>query len=190
MYRKAKPLRPEEAFEDDSQDAQLSQAAFVLATGLIVAGYGDQLESEPDFLVPEATAVVSKGTPSVDEALQALDIARASHVSHASPDLIKDRGVDLASKTIVDADPVAGVALIEASTHSTSPVVRTSAAAAAVSATGPREDLVGILESGVDDDDDLVRDVSATALAHVDLGNQKLRALVGEDPDLGSQQGG
>ena len=187
MFREVEPVRPEEAFADESEAAQLSQAAFLLAISLLITGDGERLDPDPEFELPSGDDLMAQGQVPYAQAVAELDVELETHIAEQLPELPRDLGPQLA-KRAASADALAAKALIEASTHSEYPVVRASAAAAAISASGERDDLISILEKGVGSDDELARDISATALANVNQNHPRLQELVVEvEPSEGSQ---
>ncbi|HUG84553.1 MAG TPA: hypothetical protein VMM13_08300, partial [Euzebya sp.] len=73
----------------------------------------------------------------------------------------------LSQRLYADPGPEYAAALVEAGMHNPDRMVRTAAAASALDTTGPREDVVAVLEAGVDDRDPTTRDIARLALARV-----------------------
>ena len=82
--------------------------------------------------------------------------------------------------------PVTAAALVEVNLHSDSPLVRTSAAVAALDTAGgaQRTDVVARLVEGADASDDLTRQIARIGLARVDPEHDKLAHLVGRPHEL------
>ena len=188
MYHEVEPLRAENAFTHDSEDAQLSQAAFLMGTGLVIGGYRETMDDPSDFVFPDFARMESKPKVGVQEAVAYLDVDLDTHISKDLPDLPRELGPKLAAEVVESAEPRAALALIEASTHSVYSIVRTCAAASAINASEAREDLVKILEEEVRSDDPLTSDVAATALANHDPEHPALAALVEDETEPGEQR--
>ncbi len=183
MYRRAAPIPGPDAFSAEGEAAQLSQAAFLLATSLILTGDGDRLDGDRRFPLPDRRRLQASGPIDYERIVSTLDIDLATHRAKRSPRLVHDRGPQLAVRA-AEADTEAACALIEASTHSDAPVVRAAAAAAAVITSGARDDLVHELVEGIGSEDELARDISATALANVRADHPRLLELAVEiEPD-------
>jgi hypothetical protein len=188
VYRNVRPIAPQDSFDDDSEAGQLSQAAFLLATSLVVSGRRYAVEEEPDFEIPDPAALEAKTTPSYGEAVAYLDIDIESHEQERITDLAKAKGRSLATESIERAEPLPAVALLEASTHSEHELVRVAAAASAATATGPRESLIKLLDEGLESDDELVWEISATSLAQIDPAYPKLGQYVADDGEGNGQE--
>ncbi|MCP4307662.1 MAG: alpha/beta hydrolase [bacterium] len=183
-YREITPVTGPEAFEERSRDATLSQAAIVLAAGAGVGGRGEALEADADLELPAMTAIERTRKMPVEQAVSQLDIDVATHVS--SPDLhIPSSATTRIAKQLVD-KPTANTAaaLIEANLHSSSTLVRTAAAAAALDTTGPREDIEQRLVDSCSHRDPLVRDLGRVGIARVDPDHEALRYVVGRPAPL------
>ena len=189
MYRKAAPMDVPDAFEDDSDDAQLTQSAFLLSSALVVGGYEDRVQVG-EFLGFDADALSRKTRPTYDTAIRSKLDVDTDTIDHGArhDDLYRSKARQLAMQTRDEGEPEDAVALMAAGTQSDHQLVRVSAAAAATIATEPREALIDVLVEGVDSEDELVVDVAATALANIDPDHPALEPLVGDDPEAGPQR--
>ncbi len=183
-YREVTPLAGPEAFEEDSRGARMSQAAIVLAVGAAVGG-GLQRVPEPDALgLPADLDRIERAQPlTVQDAIRDLDIDLPSHLQPALR-LPLATSAALARRLVEHPETQTAAALVEASLHSDSPLVRTSAAVAALDTTGPREDVVARLAEGARHRDELTRDLGRTGLARVDPQHAVLRHLAGRPSPL------
>lgn len=183
-YREITPVTGPEAFEERSRDAVMSQAAMVLATGAGVGGRAEVLEAGVDLELPSMTAIERKRKMPIEQAVSQLDIDVETHMSR--PDLrVPGSATASIAKQLVD-KPTANTAaaLIEANMHSSSPLVRTAAAAAALDTTGPREDIEQRLVTASHHRDPLVRDLGRVGLARVNPNHDALRHIIGRPAPL------
>ena len=177
-----------EAFERDDASSQLAQAAFLLllrnelrlrrGSSTPQAGRVAFDEAwEQDVARFKIPAIPSEGRRySLDEALGESGIA-AHRRSWRDADELRTAAWLLADLLQEEPSDLAAAALIGVCTLSPDPIVRTAAAAAAFEIIAEPTRLLRILAKGARDDDPLVRDLAATALARVSPEHPALRAL-------------
>lgn len=179
MYRTFSPIPGPDAFEEHGKDAELSQAAFVLASSAGVGGYAEVVPEAEEFPLPDLPKLHRKTPIKTDRAMKYLDVE--SREMLGTPDLrIAPRDAAPLARDLMDKpDAVKCASLVEASMHNPSRLVRTAAAASAIDTTGPREDVLAVLVESAGHRDHLIRDVARTALARVQPDHPKLKRLKG-----------
>lgn len=183
-YREAIPIPGPEAFEERSRSAQLSQAAFVLATGSGVAGYGNRMPRQKEMVLPELAKLERKRKIPIERALTYLDVDTAAYTEQQDLKVPAAEGAALARQLIDRPDPIRAASLVEASMHSRHQLVRTAAAVAALDTTGPRPDVMHCLSEGAGARDPLTRDIARVALGRIDRTHEALKNVVGRPARL------
>ena len=183
-YREITPVTGPEAFEERSRDALMSQAAMVLAAGAGVGGRAEALEADTDLELPVMTAIERKRKMPVEQAVSQLDIDVETHVTRPDLRIPGSASANIAKQLVDRPTANTAAALIEANMHSSSPLVRTAAAAAALDTTGPREDIEQQLAAASRHRDPLVRDLGRVGLARVNPKHEALRHIVGRPAPL------
>lgn len=183
-YREIEPVRGPEAFEERGRDAVMSQAAIVLAAGAGVGGRAEKLEPVGELDLPPMAQIVRKRKMPVEQAVSQLDIDVATHVSRPDVRFPGSATANIAKQLVDKPAANTAAALIEANMHSSSPLVRAAAAAAALDTTGPREDVERRLVEASRHRDPLVRDLGRVGLARVDPNHDALRNVVGRPAPL------
>lgn len=196
------PPKGPEAFTNDSDVYAQAQAAILL--GMAVQLRGDQLkedarasavgeeapvlesvpgaEAEDEFplpqLRPSAERVPFESSQDITESVAAISVESAGAEPQAR--------TALAERAFGDPTPENAAALIHASLFHPDPLVRVAAAAAALPVTTEIETAMNVLREGTQSDDELVREVAATALARYAPEDDALRAVRGpnESPAL------
>ena len=181
-YREVTPVPGPAAFRARGRDARMSQAAIVLSAGAAVGGRWEQLDApEAIGLPPELGRIERSGGVSLEDALAPLEVDVASHVSAGRRTFPPATSAQLTESLVERPHPVTAATLVEVNLHSDSPLVRTSAAVAALDTAGgaQRTDVVARLVEGADASDDLTRQIARIGLARVDPEHDKLAHLVG-----------
>lgn len=183
-YREITPVTGPEAFEERSRDAAMSQAAIVLAAGAGVGGRADALEPVADLELPSMAPIERKRKMPVAQAVSQLDMDLDTHLSRPDLRLPGSAAAKIARQLVDKPAANTAAALIEANMHSSSPLVRTAAATAALDTTGPREDIERCLVEASHHRDPLVRDLGRVGLARVNPDHDALRNVVGRPAPL------
>lgn len=178
------PIPGPEAFEQRDREAQLSQAAFLLAAGAAVGGEADQVPRATPLGLPPLGTLQSPRRLSLSRAMKRVDLGMAEHVQHLELRIPPEACAHLAREVVDHPTPDAAAALVEASLHSPHPLVRTAAAVAALDTTGPRPDLIARLAEGAQSRDELTRALGRTGLGRADPDHEALRHLVGRPAPL------
>lgn len=188
-YQAPAPIPGPEAFEERGKDAQMSQAAFVLAAGAGVGGHAERIPSSEQFPLPQLEPLERQRRMKPERAMHYLDVEPKEMLEQPDLRIPSDASAPLARDLYDKPDPVRAASLIEACLHSPSRLVRTAAAASALDTTGPREDLMAILDESAGHRDELIRDLARTALARVDPNHPRLQRLRGRQAELGRGRG-
>jgi hypothetical protein len=178
------PIPGPEAFGLRDREAQLSQAAFLLATGAAVSGEADQVPRATPLDLPPLGMLLSPQRLSLPRALRGVDLSVTEHLEHPDLQIPSEACTHLAREVVDHPTPDAAAALIEASLHSPHPLVRTAAAVAALDTTGPRPDLIARLAEGARSRDELTRALGRTGLGRAAPAHEALRHLVGQPAPL------
>ena len=180
-YRVEEPVRGPEAFESTTNEAVLSQAALLLSAGAAHLGRGPVFEEDQEqrsqFPLPDLRPLAEAPPTPVAQALSSLDLSLDDHEAGPIPEVAQE-SPRLARELYDDPTPERAATLVEACLHSDQPVVRVAAAATVLEITEPRGRVRQILIDGLESEDELTRDLSATSLAKVDPANEALRRLV------------
>lgn len=184
IYRSIQPVPGPEAFEEKGRSAQLSQAAFVLSAAAGVAGEADRVETSDRFPLPDLEPLVRTRRFTVAQALKPLDIDPTNYVSEFSGEIDSAVGGEFARQLVDKPKPQTAAALVEASLHSPSEVVRTAAAAAALDTTGPRDDVIAQLVTSTRAKDETTRTLARVALARSQPENEALEGLAIARPKI------
>lgn len=181
-WMSVEPVPAPEAFEEQSESGQLSQAALVLSVGAAAAGHADVVPRYERLQLPDLEGLRVTEPMVVGEALRPLDLSIADHIER--PNLrIEPEAVTPMARSLADRpDPMVAASMIEASQHSPHRVVRTAAAVAALDTTGPREDLVARLAEESHARDELVRELARIGLGRVVPDHAALRNVVVRHP--------
>ena len=176
------PVPAPEAFEDQSEAGQLSQAALLLSVGAAAAGHADIVPTDEHLELPALHPLRATTPMDVGEATRYVDLSVADHL--ARPDLrIEPVAVAPLARRLVDRpDPGLAASMIEASQHSPHRVVRTAATVAALDTTGPREDLLARLADDARARDELVRELARIGLGRVAPDHEALDNVVVRSP--------
>lgn len=181
-YAESTPVPGPEAFETAGRDAELSRAAIVLSAGAAVAGRSARLD-RPDALALSARGLSRIGRTEkfrVADAAAPLDVDLRTHLEDRTLRLPAATGSALTRSLIDSPDAVTAAALVEASLHNESLLVRTSAAIAALDTTGPRVDVLEQLLEGARSRDPLTRQLGRIGVARVAPQHPLLLRLVGQ----------
>jgi hypothetical protein len=178
------PIPGPEAFEQRDREAQLSQAAFLLASGAAVGGEADQVPRATPLELPPLGALLSPRKLSLSRAMKRVDLGMTEHVQQPDLRIPSAACAHLAREVVDHPTPDAAAALVEASLHSPHPLVRTAAAVAALDTTGPRPDLIERLAEGARSRDELTRALGRTGLGRAAPDHDALRHLVGRPAPL------
>jgi hypothetical protein len=181
-YTESTPVPGPEAFETAGRDAELSRAAIVLSAGAAVAGRAQRLD-RPDALALSARSlsrIARADKLRVADATAPLDIDLRTHLGDRALRLPASTGSALTRSLIDSPDAVTAAALVEASLHSESLLVRTSAAIAALDTTGPRVDVLEQLLEGARSRDPLTRELGRIGVARVAPAHPLLLRLVSQ----------
>lgn len=177
----ATPIPGPAAFAARGRDARLSQAAIVLAVGAAAGGEPHRVDSPAEIGLPADLA--SMGRPElipVDEAVAPLDTDLSDRRRRLPP----ATSVELMTRLADRPEPITAAALVEANLRSGSRLVRTAAAVAALSTTGPREDVLAQLVDGASRGDALTKEIGRIGVARVDPQHDVLRRVVGRPSPL------
>ena len=178
------PVGGPDAFAGRGRDARLSQAAIVLAIGAAAGGVPERVDESEALGLPDDLAACGQPEPiPVAQAAAPLAVELDEHVGQPRP-LPAGTSVGLMSRLIEQPDPVTAAALVEANLHNESRLVRTAAAVAALSTTGPRDDLLAHLVEGATRGDQLTKDIARIGVARIDPQHDVLRHLVGRPSPL------
>jgi hypothetical protein len=177
VYRKIQPIPGPEAFEELGRSARFSQAAFVLSAGAGVGGAPERVEFSERFPLPALDRLAQAKHFTVAQAASRLDVDTAEYVAGFTGVIPSAEGARLARDLYDRPQPQTAAALVEASLHSPSQVVRTAAAAAALDTTGPRDDVVAQLVASTRAKDETTRALARVALARSQPGNEALVGL-------------
>jgi hypothetical protein len=180
-YVSVEPVPGPEAFEDQSVAGQLSQAALLLSTEAGVSGRVERIERSEQFPLPELAELRSRKRLTVAEATDHLDVDLRRHAVGFLPEVATEQAPRIARELYAHPDPGWAASLIEASLHSPHQIVRVAAAAAALGVTRSRRKLREVLAEGARSEDELTKELAATALARVDPTNSSLAELVSEE---------
>lgn len=176
-YNAPKPVPAPYAFELDSRDAYYSQAAFLMATGLILSGYMDALDegsvgkvvSDADdnsqFPLPDPIKLAYSRRHLPERVLARHGVDFGQHIREKRPSLALNLTPRLAANLLESPNADDAIALIELSTHHSNQIVRTGAAVASSCSLGLRSDTYHILEEGIGSADDLIHQVAAAGMA-------------------------
>ena len=178
------PIAGTDAFAGRGRDARLSQAAIVLAVGAAAGGVPERVDEPTALGLPDDLAACGQSDPiPVARAVAPLAVELDEHLGAPQP-LPAATSVGLMSELLARPDPVTAAALVEANLHSPSRLVRTAAAVAALSTTGPRDDLLAHLVDGASRGGRLTRAIARIGVARIDPQNEVLRHLVGRPSPL------
>lgn len=183
-YREITPVTGPEAFEARSRDAVMSQAAIVLAVGAAVGGRAEALQPVTDLELPAMAPIERKRKMPLQQAVSKLDIDVETHVSRPDLRIPASTTARLAKQLVERPQATTAAALIEANLHSSSPLVRAAAAAAAIDTTGSREDIEQRLVEASHHRDPLVRDLGRVALARISPEHEALQSVIGSPAPL------
>ena len=172
------PVPGPEAFEQRTADARYSQAALMLSVSAAVAGRDEVVEEEPGFPLPSPTALRRTGGVSVREAAEVLDVDTDAYVEGTAGPLPGREARRMARRVFDDPAPEHAAALVEAGMQSDDRVVRTAAAVSALDTTGPREEVLAVLEESADSRDPTTRDMARIGLSRINPQHPKLARLV------------
>ncbi len=183
--RNATPLAGPDAFAATGRDARLSQAAIVLSVGAAAGGVPDRVDHPTDIGLPADLSAMGRPEPiPVAEASASLDLDVSAHLARRGGSIGPDTCVELMNRLVEQPDPITGAALVEASLHSGSRLVRTAAAVAALDTTGPRDDLLDQLLEGAARGDALTKDLARIGVARVNPQHAILHRVVGRPSAL------
>ncbi len=178
-YREVTPIAGQEAFQSVGRDAELSQAAIVLAAGAAVGGQADRIDRPEALALPEGLREIGREHKfPVGEAAAALDLDLRTHLDDRALRLPPSASAELTRQLIDRPTASTAAALVEANLHSDSQLVRTSAAVAALDTTGPRDDVLDRLVEGARSRDALTREIGRIGVARVAPQHAVLRRLV------------
>lgn len=163
----AQPVPGPEAFEENSADARLSQAALVLSTAAGVAGETEGVDHSERFPLPDLDRLYHPAPISMAEAAGPIDIDTAEYVAGYTGEITQAESARLARRLYQDPEPETAAALVETALHSQYRLVRTAGAAAALDTTGPREDVLAVLDDSARNGDPTSRDLARVALARI-----------------------
>lgn len=181
----ATPVPGPEAFTREDRDARLSQAAIVLSLGAAVAGEPNRVDSPTEIGLPQDLTVLHSGEHiPVEEAAAPLGIPLTDHLAHRRTDIPATARAGLMNRLLDQPEPIGAAAVIEASLHSGSRLVRTAAAMAALDTTGPRDDVLAQLVDGASRGDALTKDIGRIGVARVAPQHPVLRNVVGRPSGL------
>jgi hypothetical protein len=178
------PIPGPEAFEQRDREAQLSQAAFLLAIGAAVSGQADRVPRATPLDLPPLGTLLSAQKLSLSRAMRGVDLGMTEHLQQLDLEIPSEACVPLAREVVDHPTPDAAAALVETSLHSPHLLVRTAAAVAALDTTGPRPDLIARLAEGAQSRDELTRDLARTGLGRAAPDHEVLRHLVGQPAPL------
>lgn len=184
MYRKFSPIPGPDAFEERGKDAELSQAAFVLASSAGVGGFAEAVPSSELFPLPDLPKLHRKTRMDPVRAMSYLDVEPQEMLERPDMRIGAREVAPLARRLMDEPDAVRVASLVEASMHSPSRLVRTAAAASAFDTTGPRADVRAVLVDSAGHRDELIRDIARTGLARIEPDHPKLRRLRGRQAKL------
>jgi hypothetical protein len=162
-----RPVPAPEAFERSGPDARLAQAALLLAAGAGVAGATQSVETDEQFPLPPMPPLRRAERMSVREAAASLSVDTEAYARGEIPVLPPGEAARAARRLYEDPTPEHAAALVEAGLHHRDRLVRTAAAVSALDTTGPREDVVAILERSVHARDADTREIARIGLARV-----------------------
>jgi pimeloyl-ACP methyl ester carboxylesterase len=179
------PVPVQDAFGRRDRDARMSQAAAVLAIGAAARGLPDRVDHPEAIGLPADITPLGRAEPvPVAEAVAPLPVDVDEHLRNRRLRIPAATSADLVAGLITDPDPVTAAALVEANLHSDSPLVRTSAAVAAIDTTGPRDDVLAQLVQGATSTDALTRDIGRIGLARIAPAHPALSNLIGSPAAL------
>lgn len=176
------PIPPTEAFTRTGGDARYAQAALLLSLGAAAAGATESVEITADFPLPPLGPLRQEKVMPLEQAADALTVSTRAYVRGEVGTIPSSEAARLTRRVFDDPTPPAAAALVEAGLHHPDRLVRTAAAASALDTTGPRPDVVAVLEAGVGDRDPTTRDVARVALARVLPQHPRLAELVVRPP--------
>lgn len=186
-YREPTPIPGPEAFEERSRSARMSQAAFLLATSAGIGGHAESIQRETAFPLPAIEQMEHPASMTPTQAMRHLDADSDEMLAGPSFRIAAKDVAPLARDVLDQPDPMIAASLIEGSLHSPDLLVRTAAAASALDTTGPREDIVAVLEEGSRSRDNLVHDIARTGLARARPHHPRFRYLVGKEPRVATK---
>ncbi|MDN5858222.1 MAG: hypothetical protein L0H84_06315 [Pseudonocardia sp.] len=176
----ATPIPGPDAFAARGRDARLSQAAIVLSVGAAASGEAERVDDAAEIGLPPDLAAMGRAAPiPLDEAVAPLGVDPTEHVTDRRLPMPPATSVELMTRLADRPDPITAAALVEANMHSASRLVRTAAAVAALSTTGPRDDVLALLVEGAARGDALTREIGRIGVARVDPQHTVLRHIVG-----------
>jgi hypothetical protein len=179
------PVPVQAAFGRRDRDARMSQAAVMLSIGAAARGRPERVDAAEAIGLPSDLTPLGRAEPvPVEEAAAWLPVGLDEHLGNRQLRLPAATSADLAVSMIADPDPVTAAALVEANLHSESPLVRTSAAVAAIDTTGPRDDVLAHLVEGATSSDALTRDIGRIGVARVAPAHPVLGNLIGSPAAL------
>jgi pimeloyl-ACP methyl ester carboxylesterase len=175
-----RPVPAPEAFERSGPDARLAQAALILAVGAGVAGATRSVERTEQFPLPPMRRLRRREPMSLEEAAGPLSVDTGAYVRGEVGVIPPEETARAARRVYDDPTPEHAAALVEACLHHPDRLIRTAAAASALDTTGPREEVVAVLEQSVHARDPSTRDIARVALARVIPQHAALATLVVE----------
>jgi hypothetical protein len=176
--RSYEPINPREAFNVESPDSYMSQAAFLLCVGAAVGGKTRHVPRDDHFPLPPLQPMARRGPIRLERIVRRLDVSLDEYVSRRSP-ISSAMAAHLARELYEKPDPYTAAALVEAGLRSRHPVVQTAGAVAALDTTGAREDVIAVLEGSAKASDPDVRDLARTGLARAEPNHRLLHRYVG-----------
>ena len=162
------PVPPRQAFDSDTANSRRTQAALLLSVGAAVAGDADHIpQDEEQFPLPPFEPLAHPPPLSVARSIErlGLDLPVDAYLRATDLRVPADQAARLTHELYDNPDVDTAAALVEAGLHSRYRLVRTAGAIAALGTTGPRPDVIRVLEQSAEADDPDLRDLARTGLA-------------------------
>lgn len=157
----------------------MSQAALLLCVGAAVAAETAYVpRDEGRFALPTLEPMEHPEPIPLARAVRKLDVSPAAYVRGFDAEISSDVAARLTHELYADPDVDTAAALVEAGLHSRYRVVRTAAAVAALDTTGPREDVIRVLEASAQAEDIDIRELARTGLARAQPNHPLLNRYV------------
>lgn len=163
--RSYEPVPARESFQEGGAAARRTQAALLLSIGAAVAAETHRVPDPEDLALPPLAPLAHPPPIPLARAAGRLDMSTAEYVSGFEGVISDEEPARLTHDLYETPEVDTAAALVEAGLHSRSRLVRTAAATAALDTTGPREDVVAVLEQSAGARDADVREMARTGLA-------------------------